>query len=66
MACSSSHTFLDTGLDFCGLTRVSNLVFTGIFTAEAIIKLMVLRHYYFKKAWNVFDFIVVVSSVVGE
>ncbi|XP_068683417.1 sodium channel protein 1 brain-like [Montipora foliosa] len=45
--------------------RISNLVFTGIFTAEAIVKLVALRQHYFKKAWNVFDFTIVVSSVIG-
>lgn len=45
---------------------MSNLVFTGIFTAEAIVKLVALRQHYFKKAWNVFDFIIVVSSVIGN
>lgn len=34
--------------------------------AEAIVKLIALRHHYFKKAWNVFDFIIVVSSVIGN
>ena len=47
-------------------TRISNWVFTGIFTAEAIVKLIALRQHYFKKAWNVFDFIIVVSSVIGN
>jgi len=36
-----------------------------IFTAECLIKLVGLRHYYFKNPWNVFDFAVVVMSIVG-
>ena len=45
--------------------RLSNFVFTGIFVLEAIVKIIALRTHYFKKAWNVFDFIIVVSSLVG-
>ena len=52
-------------LSLVWLTRISNWVFTGIFTAEAIVKLIALRQHYFKKAWNVFDFIIVVSSLIG-
>jgi len=33
--------------------------------AECLIKLIGLRHYYFKNPWNVFDFAVVVMSIVG-
>ena len=32
---------------------------------EAIVKIIALRTHYFKKAWNVFDFIIVISSLVG-
>lgn len=28
-------------------------------------KLFALRHYYFKNAWNVFDFVVVIISIIG-
>ncbi|RMX45224.1 hypothetical protein pdam_00020953 [Pocillopora damicornis] len=45
--------------------RISNLVFTGIFTAEAMVKLIALRQHYFRKAWNVFDFVIVISSLIG-
>lgn len=45
--------------------RLSNFVFTGIFVLEAIVKIIALRTHYFKKAWNVFDFIIVISSLVG-
>jgi len=43
-----------------------NVVFVAIFTAECLIKLVGLRHYYFKNPWNVFDFAVVVMSIVGQ
>ena len=44
---------------------MANFVFTGIFLLEAIVKIIALKLCYFKKAWNVFDFIIVVSSLVG-
>lgn len=42
-----------------------NVIFIAIFTLECVMKLIGLRHYYFKQAWNVFDFVVVVLSVLG-
>ncbi|XP_041464488.1 sodium channel protein 1 brain-like isoform X3 [Lytechinus variegatus] len=42
-----------------------NIVFTAIFVCEAILKLIGYSWYYFKIPWNVFDFIVVVFSVLG-
>ena len=50
-------------LDCC--LCLSNFVFTGIFVLEAIVKIIALRTHYFKKAWNVFDFVIVISSLVG-
>ena len=45
---------------------MSNYVFTGIFVLEALVKIVTLRLHYFKKPWNVFDFIIVISSLVGK
>jgi Ion transport protein len=42
-----------------------NTAFIIIFTAECLMKLISLRWYYFKQPWNVFDFVVVVVSVLG-
>ncbi|XP_078316452.1 sodium channel protein para-like isoform X16 [Crassostrea virginica] len=42
-----------------------NMTFIIIFTIECVLKLIGLRHYYFKFPWNIFDFIVVVLSIVG-
>ncbi|KAL9953553.1 hypothetical protein ACROYT_G040985 [Oculina patagonica] len=36
-----------------------------VIISEAIAKLIALRQHYFKKAWNVFDFIIVISSLIG-
>nr|AKH03687.1 voltage-gated sodium channel alpha subunit LNav14a21+ [Lymnaea stagnalis] len=45
---------------------IFNLVFITIFTAECVLKLFGLRWYYFKVPWNVFDFIVVVLSIMAS
>ncbi|XP_045150917.1 sodium channel protein type 5 subunit alpha isoform X1 [Echinops telfairi] len=42
-----------------------NLLFVGIFTGECIVKMAALRHYYFTNSWNIFDFVVVILSIVG-
>lgn len=43
-----------------------NLIFIVIFTAECVLKLIALRYYYFSVGWNVFDFVVVILSIVGK
>jgi hypothetical protein len=40
--------------------------FIVIFSAECILKIFALRQYYFKEHWNVFDFIVVILSILGN
>ncbi|XP_063070137.1 sodium channel, voltage-gated, type I-like, alpha [Engraulis encrasicolus] len=42
-----------------------NLVFIVLFTSECVLKMFALRHYFFTISWNVFDFIVVILSIVG-
>ncbi|XP_075173399.1 sodium channel protein type 2 subunit alpha-like isoform X1 [Anomaloglossus baeobatrachus] len=42
-----------------------NLVFIVLFTSEFVLKLISLRHYYFTIGWNIFDFVVVILSIVG-
>ncbi|XP_069472404.1 sodium channel protein type 2 subunit alpha-like isoform X7 [Ambystoma mexicanum] len=42
-----------------------NMVFIILFTGECVLKLISLRHYYFTIGWNVFDFVVVILSIVG-
>ncbi|KAK1160338.1 sodium channel protein type 4 subunit alpha B-like [Acipenser oxyrinchus oxyrinchus] len=42
-----------------------NLVFIVVFTAECVLKMFALRHYFFTMGWNIFDFVVVILSVVG-
>ncbi|XP_056390536.1 sodium channel protein type 2 subunit alpha isoform X3 [Hyla sarda] len=42
-----------------------NMVFIVLFTSEFVLKLISLRHYYFTIGWNIFDFVVVILSIVG-
>lgn len=42
-----------------------NVVFIVIFTGECLLKMISLRHYYFTNGWNIFDFIVVILSIIG-
>ncbi|XP_027516352.1 sodium channel protein type 5 subunit alpha-like, partial [Corapipo altera] len=43
-----------------------NYFFVAVFTAECVIKMLALRQHYFKSGWNLFDFIVVVLSIVSK
>ncbi|NXM46516.1 SCN5A protein, partial [Gymnorhina tibicen] len=42
-----------------------NMLFVAIFTGECMFKMLALRHYYFTNGWNIFDFVVVILSIVG-
>ncbi|XP_041344816.1 sodium channel protein type 5 subunit alpha-like [Pyrgilauda ruficollis] len=42
-----------------------NYFFVAVFTAECVLKILALRHYYFGSGWNVFDFSVVILSIVS-
>uniref|UniRef100_A0A8C4SDU1 Sodium channel protein n=1 Tax=Erpetoichthys calabaricus TaxID=27687 RepID=A0A8C4SDU1_ERPCA len=42
-----------------------NLAFIVIFTGECCIKIIALRCYFFTIGWNIFDFVVVILSIVG-
>ncbi|XP_076791718.1 sodium channel protein type 4 subunit alpha [Arvicanthis niloticus] len=42
-----------------------NMVFIIIFTGECVLKMFALRQYYFTIGWNIFDFVVVILSIVG-
>lgn len=41
-----------------------NKVFVIIFTGESVMKLLGMRLYYFKLPWNIFDFSIVIFSLV--
>uniref|UniRef100_A0A8P4GM78 Sodium channel protein n=1 Tax=Dicentrarchus labrax TaxID=13489 RepID=A0A8P4GM78_DICLA len=42
-----------------------NLAFIIVFTIECLIKIVALRYYFFTVGWNIFDFVVVILSIVG-
>ncbi|KAG1695926.1 Sodium channel protein 60E [Nymphon striatum] len=42
-----------------------NVIFTSLFSCEAIIKIIGLRWSYFTVPWNIFDFLLVMSSIIG-
>ncbi|KAG7503029.1 sodium channel protein type 2 subunit alpha-like [Solea senegalensis] len=42
-----------------------NILFISIFTGECLLKMISLRHYFFINGWNIFDFIVVILSIIG-
>uniref|UniRef100_A0A4W3HUR4 Sodium channel protein type 4 subunit alpha B-like n=1 Tax=Callorhinchus milii TaxID=7868 RepID=A0A4W3HUR4_CALMI len=51
--------------EFENMLHVGNLVFTGIFTAEMIFKIIALDPYfYFQQGWNIFDSIIVSLSLM--
>nr|XP_055057417.1 sodium channel, voltage gated, type XII, alpha a [Misgurnus anguillicaudatus] len=51
--------------EFNSMLSVGNLVFTGIFTAEMLLKILALDpYYYFQRGWNIFDGIIVCLSLM--
>ncbi|XP_029461524.1 sodium channel protein type 2 subunit alpha-like isoform X4 [Rhinatrema bivittatum] len=51
--------------NFCNMLLVGNQVFTGIFTAEMVFKLIAMDpYYYFQEGWNIFDGIIVGLSLM--
>lgn len=45
--------------------KVTNYIFVIIFTAEVIIKIIGFGKRYFMEGWQVFDFVIVILSIVG-
>nr|KAF6421154.1 sodium voltage-gated channel alpha subunit 11 [Molossus molossus] len=55
------HHRMDPGFE--SMLQTGNTVFTGIFVAEMCLKIIALDpYYYFRRGWNVFDFIVALLS----
>uniref|UniRef100_A0A3Q3KBS1 Sodium channel protein n=1 Tax=Monopterus albus TaxID=43700 RepID=A0A3Q3KBS1_MONAL len=51
--------------EFEHMLTVGNLVFTGIFAGEMVLKLVAMDpYYYFQEAWNCFDSVIVTLSLV--
>ncbi|RZF45624.1 hypothetical protein LSTR_LSTR010575, partial [Laodelphax striatellus] len=47
------------------ILQVSNAFFTTVFGLEAMVKIIGLRYHYFTVPWNLFDFILVLASILG-
>lgn len=43
-----------------------NMIFIVIFSSECLMKVFALRYHYFVEPWNLFDFVVVILSILGE
>lgn len=43
-----------------------NTIFIVIFSSECLLKIFALRYHYFKEPWNLFDFVVVILSIIGK
>ncbi|OXB70262.1 UNVERIFIED_CONTAM: hypothetical protein H355_012312, partial [Colinus virginianus] len=51
--------------NFKTMLNVGNLIFTGIFTAEMVLKIIALDpYYYFQQPWNIFDSVIVTLSLI--
>uniref|UniRef100_S4RRY1 Sodium channel protein n=1 Tax=Petromyzon marinus TaxID=7757 RepID=S4RRY1_PETMA len=48
---------------FTNITKIINLVFTGLFMLEAALKILGNRIHYFRQPWDIFDFFVVCISL---
>lgn len=55
----------DQSEDVSAILYKINVVFIVIFSGECLLKMIALRHYYFTNGWNIFDFIVVILSIIG-
>ncbi|VDI64609.1 Hypothetical predicted protein [Mytilus galloprovincialis] len=44
--------------------EVSNYIFTSVFILEAVLKIMSWSKFYFKSGWNLFDFVIVIASII--
>ncbi|MED6268101.1 Sodium channel protein type 2 subunit alpha [Characodon lateralis] len=55
----------DQGTKLKNTLKNINIVFIVVFTGECLLKMIALRHYFFINGWNIFDFIVVILSIVG-
>ncbi|KAK0182739.1 hypothetical protein PV327_000841, partial [Microctonus hyperodae] len=50
---------------FSNVLDYLNMIFIVIFTSECLLKIFALRYHYFKEPWNLFDFVVVILSILG-
>lgn len=43
-----------------------NMIFIVIFSSECLLKIFALRYHYFVEPWNLFDFVVVMFSILSK
>ncbi|CAL9690356.1 unnamed protein product [Knipowitschia caucasica] len=55
----------EQSLEKTNVLTIINTVFIAIFSGECLLKMTALRQYYFTNGWNIFDFIVVILSIIG-
>lgn len=51
---------------FSAVLDYLNMIFIAIFSSECLMKIFALRYHYFVEPWNLFDFVVVILSILGE
>lgn len=51
---------------FTLMLDILNSIFIVIFSSECLMKIFALRYHYFKEPWNLFDFVVVILSILGK
>nr|CAD7256120.1 unnamed protein product [Timema shepardi] len=51
---------------FSNVLDYLNMIFIVIFSSECLMKIFALRYHYFKEPWNLFDFVVVILSILGK
>ncbi|XP_066531401.1 sodium channel protein type 4 subunit alpha B [Hoplias malabaricus] len=55
----------DQSIEMENILYFINFAFIVLFTGECVLKIIALRHHYFSIGWNIFDFIVVILSILG-
>lgn len=68
MACIFGNTIVlciswyGIGKEIVKITDYFNYTFMGIFAMEAMVKIIALDKHYFYEKWNIFDFVVVITT----
>ncbi|CAD8071678.1 unnamed protein product [Paramecium sonneborni] len=63
--CVMTIQYLRSPKELTDAIQILNWIFLAIFSIEAILKLIVYKRFYFTFGWNVFDFTVVLLTLLG-
>ncbi|CAD8151145.1 unnamed protein product [Paramecium pentaurelia] len=63
--CVMMIQYLRSPQELTDAIQILNWIFLAVFSIEAILKLIVYRKFYFTSGWNVFDFTVVLLTILG-